>query len=270
MIQFSENFTGCFTGNIEVDAMDMVDSEIQALLNDKSAFPASIAPVVASYIYDLMLAEKPMLSVEVGFCRGFSTLHIGKALQKLGGSRKLVSFDLAPQKAAECIQRAGLDRIVDFVAGNSSREGQRFFAGKDHGIDFLFIDGDHTRRGCFHDAEVFLPYLKVGGILMLHDIYPEQCGWLGPRSLIKLLQKTMNEASQPCFSIQEISDLDTFGIAICRKHSEFPLQQLQSQDFLQRTHLAQFIEIAHFEGKRTPWEIFAWGISKWRRIKSHW
>ena len=250
--------------------MDMVDLEIQALQADKSAFPASISPEVATYIFELILAEKPQLVVEVGCCRGFSTLHIGKALQVLGGARKLVSFDLAPQDAAERIRRAGLDGIVEFVAGNSSVEGKRIIAKSSSAIDFLFIDGDHTRRGCFRDAEVFIPHLKVGGVLLLHDIYPDKCGWLGPRALIRFLNKPAVTASRPCFSIQEISGLDPFGIAVCRKQGDFRLQHLKTFNFYQRSHLAQFIEIANFEGKRTLWDKLVWGGRKWRRIATHW
>jgi predicted O-methyltransferase YrrM len=247
--------------------MDGVDSEIQALSTDKGIFPASIAPAVGSYLCDLILVEKPLLAVEVGCYRGFSTLHIGKALQELGGPRRLVSFDLAPQEAEERVQRTELGGIVKFVAGNSSREGAHFFAGKDQVIDFIFMDGDHTRRGCFQDAKTFLPHLKIGGILVLHDIYPQRCDWLGPRYLIEALQKTAS-----CFAIQEIADLDPFGIAVCRKQSEFPLRQL-SPGLFARSHLAQLIETANFwgkQGKRTPWEIFAWAMSKRRQIATRW
>jgi hypothetical protein len=108
-------------------------------------------------------------------------------------------------------------------------------------IDFIFMDGDHTRRGCFQDAQTFLPHLKIGGILVLHDIYPERCGWLGPRYLIEALQRTEISITESCFAIQEIADLDPFGIAVCRKQSEFPLRQL-SPGLFARSHLAQLIE----------------------------
>ena len=250
--------------------MEKVDSEIMELLTDKGAFPASIVPAAASYLADLVLAEKPVLAVEVGCCHGFSTLHIGKALRELGGTGKLVSFDISPQEAEVRIRRAGLENFVAFVAGNSSREGARFFADKGQVIDFLFIDGDHTRRGCMRDAEAFLPHLKTGGIMILHDIYPERCGWLGPRYLINALQKISDTTFHPCFSIEEKVDFDPFGIAICRKQSEFPMHFLKSLGFMQRSYLSQFIEIANFEGKRSLWEVIAWGFSKWRRIANHW
>ena len=37
-------------------------------------------------------------------------------------------------------------------------------------IDFLFIDGDHTYEGVKKDFEMYLPFVKRGGIVAFHDI----------------------------------------------------------------------------------------------------
>jgi len=39
-----------------------------------------------------------------------------------------------------------------------------------NGIDFLFIDGDHTYEGVKKDFEFYSPLVKKGGIIALHDI----------------------------------------------------------------------------------------------------
>jgi len=36
-------------------------------------------------------------------------------------------------------------------------------------IDLLFIDGDHSYEGCRADVESWLPYLKAGGLIIMHD-----------------------------------------------------------------------------------------------------
>jgi len=36
-------------------------------------------------------------------------------------------------------------------------------------FDFLFIDGDHTRVGCQQDIEMYMPLIREGGILAMHD-----------------------------------------------------------------------------------------------------
>jgi predicted O-methyltransferase YrrM len=36
-------------------------------------------------------------------------------------------------------------------------------------IDILFIDGEHTYRGCKADIEGFFPYVRKGGFILVHD-----------------------------------------------------------------------------------------------------
>jgi predicted O-methyltransferase YrrM len=249
---------------------DLADAEIAQLLADPTAFPASVGPAAACYLHDLVLGIKPQLVVEVGCCRGFSTLHLAKALRQ-NGAGQLVSFDLDTGDANLRIQRAGLAPLVSFVQGNSAVEGRSFFRAGG-GIDLAFIDGDHTRRGCLRDAEVFLPLLKIGGVLVLHDVVADNCGWLGPRHLVDLLGKARGEGGSPCFAVEELPGLDRFGIAVCRKLAELPPGSLQGglAGWYRLSRLAQFIEIARFERKTSPLQMLVWGLSKWRRIASHW
>ena len=46
------------------------------------------------------------------------------------------------------------------------------------GIDFLFIDGDHSYEGVKKDFEMYAPLVKKGGIIALHDIveHPKETG----------------------------------------------------------------------------------------------
>ena len=38
------------------------------------------------------------------------------------------------------------------------------------GFDFLFIDGDHSFEGVMQDFETYVPLVREGGIIALHDI----------------------------------------------------------------------------------------------------
>ncbi len=38
------------------------------------------------------------------------------------------------------------------------------------GIDFLFIDGDHTYEGIKMDFEMYSPFVRKGGLVAFHDI----------------------------------------------------------------------------------------------------
>ena len=39
-----------------------------------------------------------------------------------------------------------------------------------HGVDFLFIDGDHSLRGCVEDWNMYAPLVNPGGVVGFHDI----------------------------------------------------------------------------------------------------
>jgi predicted O-methyltransferase YrrM len=41
-------------------------------------------------------------------------------------------------------------------------------------IDLLFIDGDHTYEGVKQDFEMYEPFVKKGGMIVLHDIVPHR------------------------------------------------------------------------------------------------
>jgi cephalosporin hydroxylase len=43
-------------------------------------------------------------------------------------------------------------------------------------LDFLFIDGDHTREGVEADFEMYSPLVKEGGLIAFHDIVPSAAG----------------------------------------------------------------------------------------------
>ncbi len=46
-------------------------------------------------------------------------------------------------------------------------------------IDFLLIDGDHTREGVRQDFDTFGPLVRAGGLIAFHDIVPGPEGNVG-------------------------------------------------------------------------------------------
>ena len=53
------------------------------------------------------------------------------------------------------------------------REGSLAFSGDDfpQGFDFIFIDGDHSRRAVEHDSELARSIIRKGGIICWHDYH---------------------------------------------------------------------------------------------------
>lgn len=63
-----------------------------------------------------------------------------------------------------------LDRVI-FVEGLSEDIGRAW----SKTIDFLIVDGDHSYEGVKTDLEVWLPLVKKGGMIFIHD-YLERAG----------------------------------------------------------------------------------------------
>jgi cephalosporin hydroxylase len=64
-----------------------------------------------------------------------------------------------------------------------------------NGIDLLFIDGDHTRKGVTSDFEMYFPLVNAGGYIVFDDYLPfrynnkdRQC----PRAINDLVKKYEN------------------------------------------------------------------------------
>jgi cephalosporin hydroxylase len=55
---------------------------------------------------------------------------------------------------------ATYDRVTELLGGRT--------------IDFLMIDGDHTYEGVKRDFELYSPLVRVGGLIALHDVLPNQ------------------------------------------------------------------------------------------------
>jgi hypothetical protein len=80
-------------------------------------------------------------------------------------------------------------------------------------IDFLFIDADHGIKGCVEDFNLFHPHVSHGGYIMLHDIYPDKCGWDGPRFVIDNYIKNSTDFE----FIEPATRPHNFGMALIRK-----------------------------------------------------
>lgn len=59
-------------------------------------------------------------------------------------------------------QRNTFERITDVIPGS--------------GVDFLFIDADHSYEGVRRDFELYAPIMADDGVIALHDIKHDRCG----------------------------------------------------------------------------------------------
>jgi predicted O-methyltransferase YrrM len=59
-------------------------------------------------------------------------------------------------------------REANFIKGKSVEVARSF---QDQGIDLLFIDGHHSKEDAKLDYESWYPKVKVGGCIVIHDVY---------------------------------------------------------------------------------------------------
>lgn len=136
------------------------------------------------FIEALVLFTQSKVCVEVGVAFGDSLIHLCRAAKQHDGFvygfdvwekwglNKQIKVHGSMESAAKKIHDAKLD---NFHLTKVDTYGEReFFINElkrlcPNGIDFAFIDGEHSYRGIKNDFTVIYPLLKKTGIIVFHD-----------------------------------------------------------------------------------------------------
>jgi predicted O-methyltransferase YrrM len=133
--------------------------------------------------------------VEIGSWKGKSTTWLARGA---GDDRGIRVFAVDPHEPyledplADSLGdfhanmgRLGLTRIVTLIVARSEVAALSF----DAPIDVLFIDGDHEEAAVALDLALWLPKLRAGGLLAMHDVRNRR--WRGvSRELSRLLWRS--------------------------------------------------------------------------------
>ena len=134
------------------------------------------------------------LWLEIGTYCGKSTLYLGSLAQETGahlvtvdhhrGSEEnqpgwewhdaaLVDPHTGRLETLPSLRHAlwdgGLDEAVSVLVG-STQQVARWWTSP---LTFLFLDGNHTEEVAQHDYAAFAPHLVPGGVLAVHDVFPD-------------------------------------------------------------------------------------------------
>lgn len=127
--------------------------------------------------------KRPRNIMEIGTANGgtfFALAHV--ALD----NAKLTSLDLPNGDFGGGYTRRGQRRIESYTLPSQQTE---FFRADSHQpdtyaevadwfedepLDFLLIDGDHSREGVAKDWEMYAPLVDSGGIVAFHDVAPNE------------------------------------------------------------------------------------------------
>lgn len=219
----TKNLTKWNIPNLIKNSNEIWAKELVKIYDKDISFPASLSPVAGELYRSLILNIAPKVIVEIGIFMGVSTIWAASALKDLEIEGKIYSIDLFNNKKIDenhfeyvknIMKLAKVDDIVNLFQLNSYIDFNKFIPNLDNKkIDFLFIDGDHTPRGATLDFLKFNDYLSVGGYIMLHDIFPEYCGWEGPAFIIDRYIKN-SENFELC---QIYTTPNNYGLALIRK-----------------------------------------------------
>lgn len=136
--------------------------------------------------------------VEIGSWKGKSTVCIAKGL-KAGKLYAIDPFNAAgdPDSIAEYERKKGKKPLLLQFKENLKKNDvfgkviplkgySKDFVGKVGDVDFLFIDGNHTKKDCKFDFQSYSPKVKIGGYIGFHDFYAERKD-LGPTWVVNNL-----------------------------------------------------------------------------------
>lgn len=114
------------------------------------------------------IREKNPVFVNIGAGAGTSGLALREGCQRA----KIYTVDISPGGPLGGMENevnAFADTDLELptqILGDSKEVGAIWKWGE---IDLLFIDGDHSYEGCRGDLAAWLPHLKPGGWLLVHD-----------------------------------------------------------------------------------------------------
>jgi len=116
------------------------------------------------FLIDLLQEKNPRFCIETGFCTGRSSITTLIACTPV----KLVSIDVKEEIEASDLSSF---KSFKFIKGDSRHILKNKFFKKEfpEGIDYAFIDGDHSYEGCLNDLVSIYPHMNPKGIMVIDD-----------------------------------------------------------------------------------------------------
>lgn len=130
----------------------------------------SIETPVADLLCSLVINTRSRLILETGTSRGFSTAHLAAAARCVHGHRARV-ITLDPNEVPHRFYReTPLAASIDEQRLDSLRADPMVLSGGEP-FDFLFLDSMHSFDHLGQEVARYLPHLRIGGLMALHDTF---------------------------------------------------------------------------------------------------
>lgn len=131
------------------------------------------------FAHDLIATLRPRLFVELGTDRGESYFAFCQSVAEQGTATQCFAVDTwrGDEQSGGCdettfeeVQAHNEQHYTSFSTLLRMRFDEALERFEPGSIDLLHIDGLHTEEAVRHDVESWLPKMKPGGILLMHDI----------------------------------------------------------------------------------------------------
>ena len=120
-------------------------------------------------LYKLIEQVRPSRSLEVGVCRGATSLVIGHACRANNISCIHTALDIdaiAIRSVEDQFKREGIGEILDARLANS----REWLPQQNARWQFVFLDGDHSYEAVSFEFVETWNRLDVGGVIAMHDV----------------------------------------------------------------------------------------------------
>lgn len=140
----------------------------------QAGFVGECGVAAISMLMSLIMGSKMSRIAQAGHYGGYSALLMGMMLRKMGGRRKLISFDIdqaSTRFARSWIERAGLSDHVRLILCDSADPiapaiAAEFLGGNP---DLLFIDSSHQYRHTAEELRLWAGAIGSRGFICMHD-----------------------------------------------------------------------------------------------------
>ena len=132
-----------------------------------AAVVESSEPEVARTLYGVAAAQQAQRVVEVGVFRGYTSRFLAAAVAPRQGDLHLVDLSPAALDAGRSAAAAFPGARVTTHQGLSTDPA--VLAAVPDGCDLIYLDADHSEAGVEAELTAWLPKLRPGGVVGVHD-----------------------------------------------------------------------------------------------------
>jgi predicted O-methyltransferase YrrM len=168
-----------------------ISAELRAVADNARGF---LPDDEANALRAAAAAAPPGLWLEVGTYCGKSTVHLGTVARSVGAHLITIDHHHGSEEnqpgwewhdpstvdtytgrmdtlpfLRHTLHDAGLEDVVSVVVAST----QQVATWWSSPVQFLFLDGNHTEDVAQHDYAAFAPHVLSGGLLAVHDVFPD-------------------------------------------------------------------------------------------------